>query len=433
MDSTWTLKLYGNFELRSPDGTHVPLANRKVQALVAILALNLREGMGRAEIGQILWPASSVAKRQENLRQTLARARKSLGAENLTVSRSHCRLADSFHVRSDFADSSLRSHSVFMPGFEGDWFDRVRGESSAVIDRSVLDSFLHVLEWLSGHDPNRMLALMRDNHGLTFGLRCPDRVRLLGRVTDESVLPGWKDFLSTGLWGMRDDVPQAAQNFRRIVSIAETHGDTLLAVQASSQLSLCLVWQNKCAEALEVIDWCCATASKTSDKELWATATQMKGNILIHNGQLDAGLPLIERAEQLYKDPIDSTIMRVLRGSYLASGGRRSEAARCLEMPGGKRETGHAFLDTIWLLATAVLESKDQDGRESIQDFHQVADQTVAYGNAQLTIIAEEELAKAYLRTGDVSEARTRAGRARKLRQRLSLSYTPWDEVRLSS
>jgi tetratricopeptide (TPR) repeat protein len=434
-DQEWKLKLYGGFELVAPNGISVRLPYRGAQALIAVLALNRVEGLSREELGRTLWPSSPLEKRQQNLRQALAAVKSTLGPCRIDATRTHCRLAESFCVVTDHEDPGLRGPGPFMPGFEGEWFDRTGHRSNAAPSARLLDSFLHLLLWLAEHDPGKMLCHMRDNHGLTFGLSCSDRRCLLARAPDDPKLAGWKKFFGAGLHGAYgEELSVLTRRHRQVVSVAEANHDLQLAVQASSQLSLCNSWQNRPAEAMSIVEWCVATATSCSDKSVWATATQMKGNILIHTGKIDEGLEHLQRAEQLYRDPIDSAIMHVLRAYYLASMGRRDEASNLLDASlRPNLVAGHSFLNITWDMASAIVGARDKQPAESLDAFERIVAAARAYGDSPILMLAEEELAKAFARMGETDAAASHMSEAREIRRAHSRPYTPWDKLRLAS
>ena len=323
-----------------------------------------------------------------------------------------------------------------MPGFEGEWFERVgRRSANPVPPARLLDSFLHLLLWLADHDPGKMLGHMRDNHGLTFGLNYTDRGYLLAKATEDPSLSGWKGFFGAGLYSAHgEQMESVAHRHTRVVSVAEGNHDLALAVQASSQVSLCLAWQNRFPEALSTVDWCLATATSCSNKEVWATATQMKGNILVHGGRIDDGLALLERAEQMYRDPIDSAMMRALRGFYLASVGRSEESANLLDPKlRSILGAGHSFLNILWELANATACSREIHPEESLEQFERLVATARVYGDAGLLMLTLEELSRAYARTGEDVMAGSHLNEARDLRRALARPFTPWEKMRLAS
>jgi hypothetical protein len=52
----WQLQLFGTFRLVDPVGTPITLSSRKVEGLLAILAIEREHGVSRDKIAEILWP-----------------------------------------------------------------------------------------------------------------------------------------------------------------------------------------------------------------------------------------------------------------------------------------------------------------------------------------------------------------------------------------
>jgi tetratricopeptide (TPR) repeat protein len=436
IESKWKLLLFGNFELRRPEGACVPIGNRKVQGLLAILAMN-RGGLSRSEIAQILWPELAAESRGNNLRQTLIRAHNALGPAVIDSSRTHCRLADTFSFVCDWYDESLRTSPVFMPGFDGAWFESARRGNQAVGAQLagktlLMSSFLNVLEWLVQHDPSRMLGLMRENLGLSLGISLEDRRRLVSQVSEDRTLPGWRMFFTAGM--LDGGYAQAAERFKTVLDAALSNKDLLLAVQASAQLSYCAMMQNRLADAEAFANYCAAIAAKAGDPNVLPTATQAQGMVLIHAGRPAEGLPLLERAEQQYLVYIDSVIIQTLRGFYLSSYGKSREAEKCLASARKVRsETGHALLNVLCVMTEAEIRARDSDPRDSIDELERAVRFSEEHQDPRHTVVSHEELAKAYLRSGQIPRARQRIIEARKLRRSMAMGYTPWDQMRLSA
>lgn len=426
----WNLKLIGRFQLTSPAGVPVVISNRKVQALIAILSLNRPLGMNRDELSRILWPAMTVAKRSNNFRQTLARAREAIGADHVESNRTHCFLAETFELHIDVVADLESGNPHFLPGFEGDWFDQIRkGTKSNSVQ--LIASFLQVLQWLAQHDPSRMLGFMRENLGMTLGFTLAERKGILGSVREDPALPGWATFFRATL--LDGGYAKAEEDFRRVLTMAEASGDILLGVQASAQLCISGMLQSRFSDAHGFASLCAGLAAKSGDKGLVPTATQIQGMAFLLRGRQEEGFAQLEMAEQQYKVYLDSVIIRALRGYFLATYGRFTEADQCLEIPRKMRdETGHGLLKMICALADSQILGRNQDIRDSIDHHRKTVEFSEAFHDARFTVVSNEELALAYLKLGEVPLAKPRAITAKQLRKSMSMSYTPWDQMRLA-
>jgi hypothetical protein len=427
----WKLQLCGDFELRRPDGISVPVANRKVQALLSVLAIHRESGVGRGELAAILWPELSVAKRGNNLRQTLLRAREVIGHDAIVSSRTDCRFSNDLSIEADVDSGGPRG--LFMPGFDGPWFDRIRQRGVRSGGPTLLtSSFLNLLEWFSDHDPARMLGLMRENLGMTLGMSTDDRRRILERVADDRALPGWLTFFRAQL--LDQGYAKAAAQFRELLTVAELHGDHVLGVQVAAQLVNCSMMQNRIAEALTTAAWCMRLAEKSGDPSVIPTATQIQAMALLHGGRPAEGFLLLERAEQQYSIYLDSVIMQALRGYHLLTYGRMAEADQCMEIPRKVRnETGHGLLQIICSIVDAKMAERDRDPRDSIEGLLRAAETTNTFEDRRYVVVAHEELAMAYGRVGEVDLAKERAVSANRIRRTMAMGYTPWDQLRLAT
>jgi TolB-like protein len=74
------LKLFGHMELSGPGG-RIDLANAKLSALLAYLALTGRRPLPREQLTNLLWGSHFEKQAQQNFRQALSRLRKLLGSD----------------------------------------------------------------------------------------------------------------------------------------------------------------------------------------------------------------------------------------------------------------------------------------------------------------------------------------------------------------
>ncbi len=428
--STWRLQLLGRFHLISSEGRDVTPTNRKVQALLAILALHTDQGVAREELGRILWPEMPADKRDNNLRQTLARARAVVGPENIDSNRSLCCISSHFRIEVDVCNGQDAPEKGFMPGFEGEWFEKFR-RGSRQHSTLLISSFCQMLDWLAVHDPARMLGLMRENLGMTIGLGLDDRRRILTSVKEDLALPGWLTFFRAGL--LDEGYTSAEAQFHEVLRTAESKGDLVLGVQASAQLCICAMLQSKFHEAQAYANLCSALASKSNDKAVIPTSIQVQGMALLHRGRQAEGFALLERAEQEYKQYLDSVIIRCLRGYYLATYGHYTEADQCMEIPRKVRdETGHGLIRLICGLADAQIVSHSQDVKEALHHHQKVMEWSEAFHDRRFTVVSTEEVAMTYLKLGEVPLAKQSAVAAKRLRKSMAMTYTPWDQMRLA-
>lgn len=79
MAGTWRLRLLGSFELISPAGSPVRMAERKARALLAYVALARERGVPREELMALLWESRPPAQARQSLRQVLHRLRVATG------------------------------------------------------------------------------------------------------------------------------------------------------------------------------------------------------------------------------------------------------------------------------------------------------------------------------------------------------------------
>jgi DNA-binding SARP family transcriptional activator/TolB-like protein len=80
---TWKLNLLGAFELTSPHGEPVRLAERKARALLAYVALTRGHSAPREALLGLLWESRPVAQARQSLRQVVHRLRVATGEPDL--------------------------------------------------------------------------------------------------------------------------------------------------------------------------------------------------------------------------------------------------------------------------------------------------------------------------------------------------------------
>jgi TolB-like protein/tetratricopeptide (TPR) repeat protein len=63
--------LFGEFKLKTADGTEIPISNRRAKALLAVLCLNGNEAIDREQVSKMLWPGRFESHAKASLRQCL--------------------------------------------------------------------------------------------------------------------------------------------------------------------------------------------------------------------------------------------------------------------------------------------------------------------------------------------------------------------------
>lgn len=98
--------LFGEFKLKKPDGTEIPISNRRAKALLALLCLNADEAINREQLSKLLWPGRFESHARASLRQCLldlGKLLEPLGPEILHVTRNSACL-NSAAIASDLGD-----------------------------------------------------------------------------------------------------------------------------------------------------------------------------------------------------------------------------------------------------------------------------------------------------------------------------------------
>ena len=106
------LKLFGHMELSGPGG-RIDLANAKLSALLAYLALSGRRPLPREQLTDLLWGSHFEEQARQNFRQALSRLRKLLGSD-LFVTEDQFIQIEARKIESDVArfESLLRDGST---------------------------------------------------------------------------------------------------------------------------------------------------------------------------------------------------------------------------------------------------------------------------------------------------------------------------------
>lgn len=97
----WKLKLFGAFELTSPQGEPVRLAERKARALLAYVALARGHSASREALLGLLWESRPVAQARQSLRQVVHRLRIATGEPALLAADGDALAVDPRRVQLD--------------------------------------------------------------------------------------------------------------------------------------------------------------------------------------------------------------------------------------------------------------------------------------------------------------------------------------------
>ena len=84
--------LFGEFKLKTADGTEIPISNRRAKALLAVLSLNGDEAIDREHLSKLLWPGRFESHARASLRQCLldlGKLLEPLGSNILHVTRNN--------------------------------------------------------------------------------------------------------------------------------------------------------------------------------------------------------------------------------------------------------------------------------------------------------------------------------------------------------
>lgn len=100
----WKLKLFGAFELTSPQGEPVRLAERKARALLAYVALARGHSASREALLGLLWENRPAAQARQSLRQVVHRLRLAAGEPALLAADGDALAVDPLRMQLDVWD-----------------------------------------------------------------------------------------------------------------------------------------------------------------------------------------------------------------------------------------------------------------------------------------------------------------------------------------
>ena len=122
LETPWSLKLMGKFELRNGDDEVVHLPTKKVALLLAYLALDQQEDLSRERISEAIWPESSPKAARDSLRTALATLRSKIPEGCITTTKETIKLLRGAIDVIDQPDEDVD----FLPEFDSDWVVEIR-------------------------------------------------------------------------------------------------------------------------------------------------------------------------------------------------------------------------------------------------------------------------------------------------------------------
>ncbi len=323
----WQLRLFGEFSLTDPSGAVIRLPDRKVEGLLAILALNSEYGMERREIADMLW--AERADNLSNLRQALSVLRRVLDSDAIEASRSHCRLSGRVRLANDYESPTLRGKGGFMPGHEGDWFEDIRRET--IEDEptlSVIAHFLQTLQWFSIHDPRGMYALMSATPPMVRSISYEAMERLLRATTESNAVAGWHAY-----WrGTAEvDLEECAALLRTALREARRSGDKNLASETCYELGKVYSRMGNIEKALRICDIADEVAAGSPSPSAKSNALRLRGTVEVNWRLGQSGFTLLELAEEFIDAPVERATALSTRAFFEASAGLHERASFTIE------------------------------------------------------------------------------------------------------
>jgi TolB-like protein len=133
------LKLFGRMELSGPGG-RIDLANAKLSALLAYLALSGRRPSPREELTNLLWGSHFEEQARQNFRQALSRLRKLLGSDLFASEDKFIQIgtgkieSDVVHFESLLRDGSIDALRAAVKLAEGELLEGIAIKETAFTD-----------------------------------------------------------------------------------------------------------------------------------------------------------------------------------------------------------------------------------------------------------------------------------------------------------
>ncbi|HWD39696.1 MAG TPA: hypothetical protein VG944_12665 [Fimbriimonas sp.] len=435
MQLSWQLFLFGDFCLLDPLGLPVRLANRKVEGVLAVLALHRQFGMERDELAEIVWPQRPLENQRASLRQALVQLKRAVGDENVEASRSHLRLSSKLSLTCDYDLPELRRANGFMPGHEGEWFDQIRYEGprdEEAQDRktpTVVTHFSETLNWMAMHDPRGMFELLKASKSLAKGLRFGNLLRLITLTERSRVYEGWSLF-----WrgASENDLQLCANLLRSSLKEAKKDNDLVLASEVCLELGKVYSRLGFPERADKICTIAETVAMRLQTRSAKSNFFRLKGTLLAHRGDL-AGLEFLRRAEDLTDDVIEKASALSARAFFEGSLGLFEQSRMTLELVERVGfDLGHHRINVSSLMAKAQLLTAGGSFQQAAPELEKIAGYCYSSGNAQFGVYAEELMAKMFHLHGDRALAREKLTSARQARKGSQMATTPLEERRIA-
>lgn len=427
----WQLRVFGTFELFDPDGTSLRLGNRKVEALLAVLALHPRLGLSRSEVGEIIWPGKPPELQAANLRQALSLLRKAIGENGIESSRSHCRISSTLDLDCDYHLKHLRSAGGFMPGHDGEWFDSIRAseqpDTASVAEAPlVIESFTRTLRWFAENDPAALSAIVRASGSLVRGVPPNEMLSILSSAGKDALGHGWFAYWKGAF---EEDLLDCARWLEFALAEACRQDDHALASEVSLELGKVYSRTGQLDGAKRMLNLAQVISRKSNDRKARINAARLRGSLLVHWGDVQRGLAAYEIAQNLTENPIDRGVLQAVRAFFEAIMGFDERANDMLSEPKALlSETGHRGLAMNCAMAELVLHAKGAGYRDAVPELEQLSAQAYKFGITQYGVYADEALARAYGLAREKEPAVGRAKAAARGRRAAKMVRTPIEE-----
>lgn len=427
----WQLRFFGEFSARNPEGHMVRLPDRKVEGLLAVLALHPEYGIERSRAAEILWPGRAPSN-LATLRQALSVLRRTLGEDAIEASRQHCRLTSSFVFVSDF-DLPNERRGGFMPGLEGEWFDEIRLDSDttpATLDSdTIVASFHQTLLWFASHDRRGLHNLLRARPSLTRGIAYSDLLELMRAAPEDESCVGWSYY-----WRgtAEDSLDTCAGLLRSALREAKRNQSLSLASEACLELGKVYSRSGKVEQALRICDIADDVADESNSRANRANALRLRGTVQVHWLDTRSGLSLLREAEHLLDDPIEIAVAQGARAFFEASSGKFDRAAESLHQSQVLSRSLNHYRIGITAPLTAMLLRLSEGARTSvIAELAQLGDHYRSIGSTQFGVYADELLSSLLLEAGETDLAQSHIRSAQQARLKSNMTTTLLETKRI--
>ncbi len=408
------------FQLLRPDGREVRLASAKVEALLAMLASRRPDPALRSDIELALWPDSSLACRQVNLRQAIYRLRGAIGRATVVTGRTTCLLSDDFTliVQPSILSVATGAGSP-MPG--------------------PLDSFMTVLAWCASRDPGQMFDMMRSNLDLTIGLEpkmlCDLLDLALAAPNQCNVMPEWVDFWRGFCHYCGHEIRKAQPLFLKSLQRALETRDPILVVEASFWLANAYQFLLRPDLSEKVVDFVQGYVTSLRKPVYNSKLDLLKGLGLMHSGNIALGMESLSRAGEAYDGrELDRAQHEAMLAMFRAAAGETSKASQLLEWPNKVAlESEHYRLTAICEMARGLIALTERQNTLAISIMSRLSDSAVRAKAVHMEIYGRESAAVALWRSGDRSMAVEQLRASKSLRGKIKMGYTAWDRARLQA